>query len=304
MANYLKYSDIPIFANFTGENVAPNTSTAANVFAATEASIALDSNLQANRYLGKAQIRNDFSVIGPLEGKFSLTFFPLIESSGNAEASVLNIQKANQLAFFALTGNFLTGHQIQVSNFLLKQCYLQNYSVKINAYQPVSISANFISYNITEIINQTLTSTSLTETVAKSSTTPYYESLHALTTIMGGSTTNIPSTKISIDINVDCNRTPIYTLGQKTPDSVVLNTVERTTTIQGENIGAVMDISGANPGATEVYFMPLSSLGNSSPSLLNNVLKFDINGRIVSQQLSTSQNSIVNGRVVIKEIIL
>jgi hypothetical protein len=50
--------------------------------------------------------------------------------------------------------------------------------------------------------------------------------------------------------------------------------------------------------------MPLSSLGVSTASDANKVLKFDINGRITSQQLSTSQNSIVNGRVVIKEIIL
>lgn len=304
MANYLKYSDIPIFANFTNENSAPDTSTAANIFAATEASLALDANLQANRYLGKAQIRNDFSITGPMEGKFSLTFFPLLEVTDNANTSILNIQKANQLSFFALTGNFLIGHQIKVSNFLLKQCYLQNYSVKINAYQPVSISANFISYDITEIKNQTLSGTAISQTIAKSSTTPYYEGLHALTTVMGGSVVNIPETKVSIDINVDCNRTPVYTLGQKTPDSVVLNTVERTTTIQGENIGAVMDISGANPGATEIYFMPLSSLGSSIPSSITNVLKFDINGRITSQQISTSQNSIVNGRVVIKEIIL
>jgi hypothetical protein len=304
MANYLKYSDIPIFANFTTQGTAPSSSTALNVFAATEASLSLDSNLQANRYLGKAQIRNDFSVTGPLEGKFSLTFFPLIESAGDTAASILNIQKANQLAFFALTGDFSAGHQIIVSNFLLKQCYLQNYSVKINAYQPVSISANFISYDITAIINTTLTNTTLNQFISKSATNPYYEGLHALTTKMGGSVTNIPETKVSIDINVDCNRTPIYTLGQKTPDNVVLNTVERTTTIQGENIGKVMDITGANPGATEVYFMPLSSLGASVPSDANKVLKFDINGRIVSQQLSTSQNSIVNGRVVIKEIIL
>ena len=121
---------------------------------------------------------------------------------------------------------------------------------------------------------------------------------------MGGSITNIPETKVSIDINVDCNRAPIYGLGDKVPYMVSLNSVERTTTIQGENIGAVMDLSGVNPGATDIYFMPLSSLGSYTPSEADNVLKFDINGRIVSQQISTSQNSIVNGRVVIKEIIL
>ena len=302
MANYLKYSDVPIFADFVTENTAPVTNNVSKLFAATEASLSIDTNLQANRYLGKAQIKNDFSLTGPTEGKFSLTFFPLIEKDAE---TVLNLQKTNQLGFFNLTGNFINGHQIKVSNFLLKKCYLQNYSIKINAYQPVSISANFISYDISAITGSTLTSGTLGETVAKNSQSPYFESLHALTTVMGGSTTNIPETKISIDINVDCNRTPIYTLGQKTPDSVVLNSIERTITIQGENVGQVIDITGASPGATDIYLLPLSALNtpNSVASSENNVLKFDINGRIISQQLSVSQNSMVNGRVVIKEII-
>jgi hypothetical protein len=301
MANYLKYSDIPIFADFTQENTAPTTNVS-KIFAATEASLALDANLQPNRYLGKAQIRNDFSLTGPTEAKFSFTFFPLVERN---DGDVLNIQKQNQLAFFNLTGNFLQGHQIRMSNFLLKQVYLQNYSIKINAYQPISITANFISYDTSQITNSILGATTIESGVAKNSSSPYYEGLHALTTTMEGSVVNIPETKVSIDINVDCNRTPIYVLGRKTPDTVVISTIERTTTIQGENIGQVMSISGANPGATDIYFLPLSSINSlETPSASQNVLKFDINGRIVSQQLSASQNSIVNGRVVIKEIIL
>jgi hypothetical protein len=302
MANYLKYSDVPVFADFVTENTTPVISNVSKLFATTEASLSIDPNLQANRFLGKVQTTHDFSLTGPTEAKFSLTFFPLIEK--NAEKN-LNIQKINQLGFFKLTGNFLTGHQIQISNFLLKKCYLQNYSMKINAYQPISISANFISYDMSEIIGNTLIGTTLGQTLSKS---PYYanfDSLHALTTTMeGGTATNIPETKISIDINVDCNRTPIYTLGQKTPNTVVLNSVERTVTIQGENIGQVIDITGGLNGVANISFLPLGSLDEDEPvSVAKNVLKFDINGRIVSQQLSASQNSMVNGRVVIKEII-
>jgi hypothetical protein len=118
MANYLKYSDIPVFANFTSENTLPVTNNSSGIFAVTEASLSLDPNLTANRFLGKAQIRNDFSTTGPLEGKFSMTFIPLIEKN----TTNLNIQKENQLAFFNLTGNFAYGHIIRVSNFLLKRC--------------------------------------------------------------------------------------------------------------------------------------------------------------------------------------
>lgn len=313
MANFLKYSDIPIYANFVSENTDPITTNSSGVFAATEASLSLDSNLSPNRFLGKTQIRNDFSVTGPLEGKFSMTFYPLIETvSDLSNLKELNIQKANQLAFFNLTGNFVSGHNIRISNFLLKKCYLQNYSVKINAYQPVSVTANFISYDVTNIVGNTLSGYAQSygsnpTPIAKNTAQPYYHSLHALTTKMDGSTLNIPSTKTAIDINVDCQRTPIYTLGQRTPDSVVLTAVERSTNVQGENIGAVVDISGANAGATNIYFLPLSSISSSqstTASLSSNVLYFDINGRITSQQLSVSQNSILNGKIVIKEIIL
>jgi hypothetical protein len=295
---FLKYSDLPVFAEFTSQNTAPSKDVS-KIFMATEASLSLDTNLIANRYLGKAQVRNDFSLTGPLEGKFSMTFIPIIEK----DTSITNIQKDNQLGFFGLTGDFPNGHQIYFSNFLLKKVYLQGYSVKVNPYQPVSVSANFVAYDVTDLKGQTLSGSSQELIVPKNASSPYYEALHALTTKMDGSTTNIPSTKVSIEINVDCQRTPIYPLGQQTPESVVLTAVERTTTVQGENIGAVVDITGVNPGATNVHFLPLSKK-DSTPDQNYNSLSFDINGRITSQQVSVSQNSMLNGRVIIKEVIL
>jgi hypothetical protein len=297
---FLKYSDLPIFAEFIQENFFLNYRSAEKLFAATEASLALDPNLSANRYLGKAQIKNDFSTVGPLEGKFSFTFYPLMQK----DTFDLWVDTENQKKFFDLTGQFTTGHQIYFSNFLLKRCYLQNYSVKINPYQPVSVSANFISYDVRNLKGQTLEKFNDGPlSVALDPTKPYYDTLHALTTKMDGSSVNIPNAKISIEVNVDCQRTPVYTLGQQVPDSVVLTSAERTTTIQGENVGAIVDITGANAGATNIYFLPFNKKGQTIGES-NNVLNFDINGRIVSQQLQVAQNSMLNGRVVIKEILL
>jgi len=296
---FLKYSNLPVFAEFTIENTAPSK-IVNKVFMATEATLSLDANLSPNRYLGKTQVRNDFSLTGPLEGKFSMSFIPIVEKD---QVTVTNIQKENQTGFFGLTGDFPNGHQIFFSNFLLKKVYLQGYSVKINPYQPVSVSANFVAYDVTSLKGQILNEFTTPLIVPKTPSSPYYESLHALTTKMDGSTTNIPSTKISIEVNVDCQRTPLYTLGQQTPDSVTLTAAERTTTIQGENVGAIIDITGANPGATNIHFLPLSKSAQT-PAAGNNSLSFDINGRITSQQISVAQNSVLNGRVVIKEVIL
>lgn len=297
---FLKYSDLPIFADLSASSDTVPAKTVANIFAATEASISFDASLSPNKYLGKAQIKNDYSTTGPMEAKFSFTFYPLIEK----DTANLNVNSSNQTLFFNLTGNNEQGNVFIFSNLVLRKTVLQNYSIKINPYQPVSVTANFISYDITGLKDQQIQAfTDSTLVIPKNSTTPYYESLHALTTKMDGTSTNIPAAKVSIEVNVDCQRTPIYTLGNKVPDSVILTAVERTTTIQGEDIGAIMDITGANAGATNIYFLPLSKYG-SDPTSVNNVLNLDINGRITSQQLQVAQNSMMNGRVVIKENIL
>lgn len=301
MGNFISYKDVPVFADFMHEDFSPVASVGSYMFASSDASIAFDPILTPNRFLGRTQIRNDFSATGPLATKVSFTFYPLIEQTNN---SILNIQKPNQLAFFNLTGNFSKGHRLQISNLILKNCFLQSYSMKINPNQPISVTANFISYNSTTLAGTGITDYKyLIPSIPKDTSTAYYEGLHALTTSMDGSAVNLPVTKTSIDINIDCQRTPVYALGQEIPDSVILTAVERVTSINGENIGSIVGLTGANAGSTNIFFLPLSQKGNQA-NASNNVLSFDINGRITSQQISVAANSLMNGKVVIKEVIL
>jgi hypothetical protein len=301
MGNFISYKDAPVFANFVSESRDVGTSTSIHLFAATQATINLNPNLAPNRYLGKTQSRNDFSVNGPLEAKLSITFFPLIETYGQFD---LNIQRENQLAFFATTGNFAVGHAIQIGSYFFHRSYLQNYSVKINAFQPISITANFVAYDMESIINNEFVAVSNTAylPIAKDGSKPYYKGLHALTTTMTTAAGILPDTKTSVQVNVDCQRTPVYNLGSRIPSSVVLTSVERTTTVEGENIGRAINLSGSSPGSTNIYFQPLDNSQTASEQA--HMLKFDINGRIISQDLNIPQNGIINGKVVIKEIIL
>jgi hypothetical protein len=305
MGKIISYKDVPVFANFTTEARDVATSTSSHLFAASDVSINLTPNLTANRYLGKTQSRNDFSVTGPLEAKISMTFFPIVEKlNTTASQSVVNTSVVNQLAFFNTSGQFTNGHAIQVGNYFFWRSYLQNYSVKINAFQPVSVTANFISYDIDSVTNLEFSDVSPSAylPIAKDSSKPHYKVLHGLASIMQGSSNFLPTTKTNVEVNVDCQRTPVYTLGSRIPSSVVLTSVERTTTVQGEGVGLAVNISGANAGSTDIF---LTSLDDTlSPSLTNHILRFDINGRIISQDISVSQGNMVNGRVVIKEIIL
>ena len=195
------------------------------------------------------------------------------------------------------------GHNINISNFLFKKTYLQNYSIKINPYQPVVVTANMVSYDITNVEGSKLSSFGQVFEISNNPDQPRYEALHGLTTSMVNSSTNIlPDIKTSIDLNVDCERTPVYTIGSKTADKVMLNSVERTMIIQGENVNSIIDFNGKDVSDLKIYFLPLSSLGqNITNETIRNSLNFEINGKVISQQLSISQNSSLNGRIVIKE---
>lgn len=300
MANYLKYNDVPIFADFSNENSTPSKNYS-SIFAAYDASLNLDNIITPNKYLGRSPLRKEYAVTGPMEGKFSMTFVPLIEKNANQK---LQIDKSNQLNFFNLTGDFISGHSIYFSSYLLKRSYLQNYSIKINPLQPISITANFISYDIYDNVNQEFSGVKLDGNLNSNTNNKDYEGLHAVTTTVVNSSQNIPSTKLSVEINVDCNRTPVYEIGSRIPSRVMLNSVERVTTIQGENIGKLYDNRENTPTDLVVSFLPYSSITYETPSIYNNVLNFIISGIVSSQQISANQNSPLNGKVVIKENIL
>jgi hypothetical protein len=300
MANYLKYNDVPIFADFSNENSTPSKNYS-SIFAAYDASLNLENIITPNKYLGRSPFRKEYAVTGPMEGKFSMTFVPLIEKNANQK---LQIDKTNQLDFFKLTGDFVSGHNIYFSSFLLKRSYLQNYSIKINPLQPISVSANFISYDIYDNTNQEFSGVKPAGDLNLNPNNKDYEGLHAVTTTVVNTSVNIPSTKLSVEINVDCNRTPVYEIGSRIPSRVMLNSVERVTTIQGENIGKLYDNRENTPTDLVVSFLPYSSITYETPSIYNNVLNFIISGIVSSQQISANQNSPLNGKVVIKENIL
>ncbi len=300
MGNFLSYTDVPIFANFVAENQPVDSSSLSGFFAATSASLSIDPRLVQNRFVNINQDKNNFSHDGPVEAKFSFTFYPLIEDQ---DQTTLNLSKINQLAFFNLTGSFESGHHIKLSNLTLKKCFLQNYSIKIEPFKPISVTSNFIVYDLSASLDQTLQATANISSIYKNSNIPNYKTLH------GASTKMIDydvygKVKTSIDISVDTVRVPVYTIGEKYPQNVFLKTVERTTAIRSENIGGVIDYDGGTFGAAALHFMPYSSSFSNVNPEINSVLSFNISGRVFSQQISVKQNDIIEGSIVIKEIIL
>ena len=297
MSKFIKYTNVPVFANFNIANQSPfTTSTSSDLMAANEVSISFDSSLEPRKYLGQTPIRNDFAPTGPLAAKVSFSWFPMIGENANS-------RKISQTGILALTGEFEIGHQIRVGNFLFKDCHLNSYSIQITPYQPIVFSADFNSYNVDEIEGTAFTGMANAPSLLKQAGTgAYFDSLHALAVGVTGNLEPLPQSKKSVQIGVSCSRTPVYTIGYKTPEKVLLNSVERTVTIEGENVGQIIDFNGSGDGSFVSFrFSPFRHFvtGASFDPRQNYVFAIDVRGKITSQSLTQQQGNSLNGSVTI-----
>jgi hypothetical protein len=299
MANFIKYTDVPVYANFSSPNQAPlTTSSSSDLMAANNVSINFDTQLEPRKYLGKGTIRNDYSPVGPLQAKINFSWYPLIGDNTNSRL-------ISQTGVLALTGEFPTGFQIQVGNFLFKDCHLNSYSIQIIPYQPVIFSADFNSYDVDKIEGTLFTGSGNAPKLLKNDGTgAYFDALHALAVGIDGNLQPLPESKKSVQISTSCSRSPIYTIGSKTPEQVILNSVERTVTVEGENVGNIINFNGSGDGTyLDIRFSPFRYFitGTNFNPKTNFVFEIEVSGKITSQSLTSQPNDTVNGSVTIRE---
>jgi len=301
MSKFIQYTNVPVFANFSNINTAPTIGIGgSDLLAANSVSINFDSQLEPRKYLGKSPISNDYAPTGPLQAKINISWFPLI---GENAAS----RQLSQTGVLALTGDFTTGHQIRVGNFLFKDCYLNSYSIQITPYQPVSFTADFNSFDVNTIERTTFTGLAgAPRLLTTAGTGAYFDAMHALAVGVTGNLEPLPQSKKSIQISTSCSRSAVYTIGSKLPERVILNSVERTVTVEGENVGSIIDFNGSGDGKSLSFrFSPFryAVTGTDFNPNSNNSrqLLITVSGKITSQSLSVQPGNTLNGSVTIRE---
>jgi hypothetical protein len=233
-----------------------------------------------------------------LAAKVSFSWFPLVGENANSRG-------VSQTGVLALTGEFETGHQIRVGNFLFKDCHLNSYSIQITPYQPIVFSADFNSYDVDSIEGSKFTGmANAPSLLQQNGTGAYFDSLHALAVGITGNLEPLPQSKKSVQISASCGRTPVYTIGYKTPERVLLNSVERTVTIEGENVGEIINFNGSGDGSLVSFrFSPFRYFvtGTSFNPREDYKFSIDVSGKITSQSLTQQQGNSLNGSVTIRE---
>ncbi len=301
MSKFIQYTNVPVFANFSNLGVAPTTGgvdVTSDLLAANSVSVSFETQLEPRKYLGRNPISNDYAPSGPSQAKVNISWFPLI---GENAAS----RQLSQTGVLALTGDFTSGHQIRVGNFLFKDCYLNSYSIQITPYQPVSFTADFNSFDVNSIEGTTFTGmANAPSLLSGAGTGAYFDAMHALAVGIDGSLQPLPQSKKSVQISTSCSRSAVYTVGSKLPERVILNSVERTVTIEGENVGNIINFNGSGDGTSVNFkFSPFRNVitgVNFNPTGSYSLL-IGVSGKITSQSLSVQPGNTLNGSVTIRE---
>ena len=292
--NFITAKNCSLYMNLSQDDGAVNTGF--HFFVATSVSLGVDSSIQPNKIFGQPRVSNDFSHDSPQVGKLSVDVLPLIGPNSAANTT-------NQMVLITgATGDYLSGFRCQFGNFDLRKCYLSSLNLKISPQEVVSVSADFDVYDLSRITGQTFTGASVSNLLTTNGSGAYLEGIHALAMNVSGSGVSLPESKAEIDVSIRCNREPSYSLGSTEPSTVILTSVEKQVSIQGEGVGQIIGYSG-NLGVLDLYFAPFSSFvtdGTGFNGVSSSLFSIKTRGRVSSQNLSAGENGL-NGSVQIVE---
>lgn len=292
--NFITQKNCPIWANFTNEATAPNTEL--DFFAATEASLSLETSLEPSKIFGQSRTSDEFNVNGAQSSKFSFSYYPMCGDNSVSRIS-------SQTGILNATGDFLSGWNIRFGQFDLKKCYLSNLEIKISPQEPILFSANFDVYDVSSITGSYFSGVNSGSLFTSNGSGAYLESLHALAIGVSGNSASMPESKAEISISHNCNRSPVYGLGSTYPSTVILEGVERTTQIRGENVGQIIDFSG-EAAFLSLAFNPFSYFvtGGEAFNKYSGLFEINISGRVTNQNLSINAgDGNLNGNLTIRE---
>lgn len=292
--NFITSKNCPLYMNLLQDGGAVNTGE--HFFVATSVSLGVDNNLEPNKVYGSARLSSDFSHNSPQVGKLSVDVLPLIGPNSAFNTS-------NQMALVTgATGDYISGASILFGNFDLRQCYLTSLNLSISPHSPVSVSANFDVYDLSRITGQTFTGANISNLLTTNNSGAYLESIHALAVGVSSSGESLPESRAEISVSYSCNREAAYPLGSIQPSTVILTSVEKQVSINGENVGQIIGFSGGLANL-DLYFAPFSAFitGGTGFSAQNESL-FSIRtaGRVSSQNLDAGEDGL-NGSVVLQE---
>ena len=221
----LSYSDLPVYVGPPNSD-APGE--ASRYIAATQVNVSLSASAGPKRNLGKSIDTDDqFKFEGPLNANIS--FSAILDPVFNGGFEFAN--EDHVADYFA----------VKIGTNIYKKCYLNNFSVSIDPFAPVTFRADFVSLH------------PVSGTEISRDTSPYgggtipFDSddvIYGYTCSVTNMDDVVGNVQSQINYTKEFKRTPVYTLGSARTDTMLLDGVESRMEITSTGLQNLINISG------------------------------------------------------------
>jgi hypothetical protein len=281
---YISYTDVPLyFGTSANTSTLPSTTDLQNngVFC-QQVQFNYTPNISAVRLLGKQANKNNFNLAGPPNSSLSFSAY-------------VSNDEFNPSDYTGDVGDLGTTFRLgdDVNGISGSGAYMTSFSYTLAPYSPVLIQCDFIIYNPLTISNPG-------GKIAAETSDPIDDLNFA--NYGHGAYSSFNGTSVLSDINVvesvqyqfNANRLPVYQIGNYTPSVVEFLTAEQSIQIQGDNIEALVPLTGSNPGNITI------DIKNAAGTTL---FSTPIDGKITAENISVAGGDLARGSITITELL-
>lgn len=287
---YISYTDVPLyFGTGVNSNNAPTESDAGNKSViAQQVQLNYTPNIAPVRVVGKDPTKDNFNLAGPPNASLSFTCYV---DGGEFDPADYTGDIGDNGTSFAL-GDITNG--IKGSG-----AFLTSFSYTVSPYAPVLVQCDFAIYN-------PLTTTSAGGKIVSAGqdgvldTADFGAYAHGAYSTFSGDSQAATATLSDISIfeslqyQFSAQRLPVYEIGSYNLQKCELITAEQTLSIQGDNIQALVPITGENPGELTIELK-----GTGSSALLTST----IDGRLNAENVSVQGGDLARGSITITQLL-
>jgi hypothetical protein len=276
----LPYSEFPVYIGQAGAVTPPNEPN--GYIPATQLNVSYSTSASARRKLGKSVDSSD-----------QFTF----NNALSADISVSCLLQSGMVSGldFLLDANQDDFVNIKLGSGIYNKCYVKDVSLSISPFEPVVLSANFVSLD--PAVGGGITG----DGNAYGGQEPPLDSdiiVYGHTCSVNDSAGVLGQVQSQINFKRAYNRTPIYGLGSVNASSMLLDGVEEEISVSSTGLNTLIGFSGEKLNNT--LQVDLKYLGDNTP-LINNFIKFPAGARVLAESYSAQGGAAIQTTATIKQ---
>ena len=280
----LPYSEFPVYIGQAGAVTPPNEPN--GYIPATQLNVSYSTSSSARRKLGKSVDSSD-----------QFTF----DSALSADISISCLLQSGMVSGldFLLDENQEGYVNMKLGSGIYNQCYVKDVSLSISPFEPVVLSANFVSLD--PAVGGTITG----DTDAYRGEFPPLDTdgiVYGHTCSINDSDDLLGQVQSQINFNRTYNRTPIYGLGSVNASSMLLDGVEEEISVSSTGLNSLIGFSGEKLTSTLQVNLDVGGNVGIGTSPTNNLIRFSAGARVLTESYSAQGGEVIQTTATIKQV--